>query len=155
MRRQDKEITDNGLIQEILAKSEICRLGLVDHGEAYIVPVNYAHDNGLIYMHSAPNGRKIELLKRNNQVSFEIEYASEIIRDEVPCKWSAKYRSVMGKGFISLENDVALKKRGLDLIMKKYGAVMELNYDESILSRMILLVLKIQSITGKQSGNWK
>jgi len=154
MRRQDKEITDSGLIQEILAKSEICRLGLVENDEAYIVPVNYAYDNGLIYIHSAPDGRKIEMIKRNNRVSFEIEFAGEIIKDKVPCNWSAKYRSVMGKGSIIIENDSELKKRGLDLILRKYGADMQLNYDKSILSRMVMLILKIDSITGKQSGNW-
>jgi len=154
MRRQDKEITDNGLIREVLVKSEICRLGLVENDEAYIVPVNYAYDNGLIYIHSAPDGRKIEMIKRNNRVSFEIEFTGEIIKDKVPCNWSAKYRSVMGKGSIVIENDSELKKRGLDLILLKYGADMQLNYDKSVLSRMVLLILKIDSITGKQSGNW-
>jgi len=154
MRRQEREIKDYALIQEILAKSEICRLGLVENDEAYIVPVNYAYDNGLIYIHSAPDGRKIEMIKRNNRVSFEIEFAGEIIKDKVPCKWSAKYRSVMGKGTIIIENNSERKKRGLDLILRKYGADMQLNYDKSILSRMVMLILKIDSITGKQSGNW-
>jgi nitroimidazol reductase NimA-like FMN-containing flavoprotein (pyridoxamine 5'-phosphate oxidase superfamily) len=154
MRRQDKEIKDQGLIQEILIKSEVCRLGLVDNDEVYIVPVNYAYENGLIYIHSAPNSRKIEIIKKNNRVSFEIEFSSEIIKNEIPCKWTAKYRSIMGKGIVVIENDIESKKRGLNLIMIKYGADMELNYDESALSRMILLKLKIDSITGKQSGNW-
>ena len=84
MRRQDKEITDTGLIREVLVKSEICRLGLVENDEAYIVPVNYAYDNGLIYIHSAPDGRKIEMIKRNNRVSFEIEFAGEMTRQSAP-----------------------------------------------------------------------
>ncbi|MCX6334532.1 MAG: pyridoxamine 5'-phosphate oxidase family protein [Bacteroidia bacterium] len=155
MRRQDKEITDNRIIQEILEKSAICRLGLVDKDEAYIVPTNYAYENGLIYIHSAPAGRKIDLIKRNNRITFEIEYSCEIIRSEIPCNWTTVYRSVMGKGTIFLENDPESKKRGLDLIMLKYGAAMELNYDESLLSRMIILKLRIDSITGKQSGNWQ
>jgi nitroimidazol reductase NimA-like FMN-containing flavoprotein (pyridoxamine 5'-phosphate oxidase superfamily) len=154
MRRQDKEITDKGLIQEIIAKSQICRLGLVDKGEAYIIPVNYAYENGLIYIHSAPNGRKIEILKQNNQVSFEIEFSSEIIKNEIPCTWSTKYRSVMGKGIITIESDLESKKRGLILIMQKYGADMELKFDELALSRMTILKLKINTVTGKQSGCW-
>jgi len=152
MRRQDKEIKDNNLIQEILQKSGICRLGFVDNGEAYIVPVNYAYENGIIYIHSAPHGKKMDILKRNTRVSFEIEYSNEIIKDKVPCNWTARYRSVMGRGNITIEKDAPLKKRGLDMIMIKYGAGMELTYDESLLSRMVLLKLKIDSITGKQSG---
>jgi len=154
MRRKEKEITDNQVIREILSESEICRLGLVENGEAYIVPVNYSYDNGTIYIHSAPEGRKIELLRCNNLVTFEIELPAEIIRDKTPCNWSAKYRSVMGKGIISILSDTESKKRGLDLIMKKYGAGIELNYVESSLSQMIILELRITSVTGKQSGDW-
>ena len=155
MRKQDKEITEKGIIQEILEKSEICRLGLVDNTEAYIVPTNYAYENGIIYIHSAPSGRKIELIKRNNRVSFEIEYSSEIIKSEIPCKWTTRYRSVMGKGTIVTENNPESKKKGLDLIMIKYGAEMELNYKEKELSGMIILKLTIDSAIGKQSGNWQ
>ena len=152
MRRSDKEIRNENTINKMLANSEICRLGLVDNGEAYIVPVNFAYQDGWIYIHSAPNGRKIDLIKRNGIVSFEIEYSYEIIKDKVPCEWSARYRSLMGRGEITLEYDKEEKKRGLDMIMKKYGAGSDLAYDESSLSRMILLKMKILSVTGKQSG---
>ena len=53
MRRLDKEITDLQLITEILEKSEICRLGLVENNEAYIVPVNFAYAGNSIYLKSA------------------------------------------------------------------------------------------------------
>lgn len=154
MRRQEKEITDSSIIREILAKSEICRLGFVDNEEAYIVPVNYAYEDGIIYIHSATGGRKVDLIKRNSRVSFEIEYSNEIIKAGTPCEWSARYRSIMGKGNIIIEEDPVLKKKGLDLIVTRYGSNIELNYDESLFSRTILLILKIESITGKQSGIW-
>ena len=112
MRRQEKEITDNQVIQKILSGSDVCRLGLVDNGEAYIVPVNYAYDNGTIYIHSAPEGRKIELIRQNNLVTFETELPAEILRDHIPCNWSARYRSVMGKGIISILSDTESKKEG-------------------------------------------
>lgn len=154
MRRLDKEITDNKVIEEILLRSDICRLGLVDNAEAYIVPVNYAYQNNVIYIHSAHAGKKIELLKQNSKVSFEIELHHEIVKNDIPCGWTAKYRSVMGRGTITIDNDPTIKKKGLDLIMRKYGAEMELNYEEKTLARMTLLILKIDSLTGKQSGNW-
>jgi len=154
MRRHDKQITDQHIIQDILKKSEICRLGMVDNGEAYIVPVYYAYQDGFIFIHSAPQGRKIELLKKNFQVTFEIEFLSEIIKGEIPCKWSSKYRSVMGKGSLTIESDPKRKQEGLNLIMKKYGAMMPLNYEESALSGMTILLLKINAISGKESGTW-
>ncbi|HOX73772.1 MAG TPA: pyridoxamine 5'-phosphate oxidase family protein [Bacteroidales bacterium] len=154
MRRKEKEITDKRIISEILMKSEVCRLGFVDKGEAYIVPVNYAYDNGKIYIHSAPEGRKIELIKQNNHVTFETELATEITRDNIPCNWSAKYRSVMGAGTISILSDKLSKERALDKIMKKYGADTELKYNESSISKMVILELTITSLTAKQSGDW-
>ena len=154
MRRKEKEITDNQVIQKILSESEVCRLGLIDNVEAYIVPVSYAYENGKIYIHSSPEGRKIELIRQNNLITFEMELPAGIIRDHIPCNWSAKYRSVIGKGIISIRSDTESKKIGLDLIMKKYGADIELKYDESSLSKMIILELRITAVTGKQSGDW-
>ena len=154
MRKKDKEIQDKFLIKEILEKSEICRLGLVDNDEAYIVPVNFGFEDGVIYIHSAPEGRKIELIKRNKQVSFEIEYSGEIIKNEIPCRWTTRYRSVMGTGTIVIENNIESKKKGLDVIMNKYGAGPDLIYNEADLLKMVILTLKIESISGKQSGVW-
>lgn len=154
MRKKEKEIRNDSLIREILEKSDVCRLGLVDNDEAYIVPVNYACKDEFIYIHSAPAGRKIELIKRNNRASFEIEFSSEIIKSDIPCRWTTRYRSVMGRGTIIIENDPESKKKGLDLIMQKYGAGKDLRYNEADLSKMIILKLKIESVTGKQSGKW-
>lgn len=155
MRRKDKEITDENIIMQILRNSEICRLGLIDGTEAYIVPVNYAWKEGNIYIHSAPTGRKIDLIRKNNRVTFEIELSHEIVTGDNPCQWSAKYRSVMGRGTVELFSDRDSKKEGLDLIMTKYGATGELIYDEVSLSKMIVLKIKIESISAKQSGEWR
>lgn len=154
MRRKDKIITDNSVIEHILNTSPVCRLGFIDDKYSYIVPVNFAYRNGYIYVHSAKEGRKIELIKQNPVVSFEMEDASEIIPAGKPCGWTAKYRSVMGTGTIRIENDPQLKKEGLDLIMAKYGAPPPFVYDEKILDQMIILVLKIETISGKQSGTF-
>lgn len=154
MRRLDKEINDSEILTEILDKSEICRIGLVQNNEAYIVPVNYAYYNNKIYFHTAQTGRKMEIMRSNSHVSFEIEYHHEIIKSDIPCGWTTKYRSVMGRGIVQIDNSPEMKKFGLDLIMKKYGAEMVLNYDSNILNRMTIIVLEINQITGKQSGTW-
>ena len=156
MRRKDKEITDQKLIHDILEKAEICRLGLVENAEAYIVPVNFAYYKGAIFIHSAMQGRKIEILKKNNRVAFEVEAHTSIETGLLPCEWSAKYRSVMGRGTVELEVNTEQKKQALDLIMKKYGwGSNDLSYDEALLSRVCILKLHIESTTGKQSGNWE
>jgi uncharacterized protein len=155
MRRYDKQITDSNILTEILEKSDLCHLGLVDNGEAYIVPVNYAYADGKIYIHSAHEGRKMSIIRQNNRVSFEIVLHHEIIKDTIACGWTEKFRSVMGTGTITISDQIASKKKGLDLIMKKYGADFELFYDDKILARMTILELKIDKLNGKQSGNWE
>src|SRR5512133_1116029 len=154
MRRHDKEITDREVVNEIIKNSEICRLGFTDVNQAYIVPVNYAFHDGSIFIHSARAGRKIDLIRKNNRVCFEIEGPNEIVKDAIPCNWSARYRSVMGQGTIEILEDKQSKITGLDLIMRKYDAQMELTYDDAVLARMLILKLTIESVTGKQSGNW-
>ena len=154
MRRFDKEIKDPAIIYEILHRSELCRIGLVDGDEAYIVPLNYGYADGVLYFHSAPNGRKINLIRKNNNVTFEITLTSEILTGEKPCNWTTRYRSAMGTGTIEIYDDRESKISGLDVIMKKYGAEGDLDYDESLLERMVILKLHISSMNAKQSGLW-
>jgi nitroimidazol reductase NimA-like FMN-containing flavoprotein (pyridoxamine 5'-phosphate oxidase superfamily) len=153
MRRKDREITDKEIIEEILSKSDICRIAIQDDDIPYLVPLNYGYNNGALYFHSASRGRKIELLKRNNRVAFEIEYSSEIIKEDIPCKWSSKYRSVMGTGTIEILQDGKQIRDGLDIIMTHYGHAQN-TYDEAYFSRIVILKLTIENISGKQSGEW-
>jgi hypothetical protein len=96
----------------------------------------------------------MDLIRQNEKVSFEIEYTDRIIRDEIPCRWTSKFRSVMGEGTITIVTDTFQKQKGLDLIMRKYGASTDLSYDDASLSGMVVLELTINSITGKQAGIW-
>ena len=154
MRRKDKEITDNRIIEEILSKSLICRIAIMDAETPYIVPLYYGYSENYIYFHSASNGRKIDLLNANNKVCFEIELSHEIIKNELSCGYSAKYRCVIGYGTIEIINDTDQIKNGLDIIMSHYGRIGN-TYEEKNVKRIILLKLKIESISGKQSGIWE
>lgn len=154
MRRKDKEITDKKIIEEILAKSVICRLAMIDEDEPYIVPVNFGYSDNVIYIHSAPKGRKIDLIKKNNRVCFEIEYQSEVIKKEKACDWTTKYRSVIGYGNIEIITDEEGKKQGLDIIMNQHGRSENNVYNKSLLKDMVILKLEIKKMTGKQSGEW-
>jgi nitroimidazol reductase NimA-like FMN-containing flavoprotein (pyridoxamine 5'-phosphate oxidase superfamily) len=64
MRRTEKEITNRREIDLILSKATVCRIGFIDNEIPYIVPLNFGYSNNCLYFHSAPNGKKIELLKK-------------------------------------------------------------------------------------------
>ncbi len=150
MRRKQFEITDPASIEEILSKSEVCRIAMIDNGRPYIVPMNYGYRKNAIYFHSSPLGKKIEILKASNRVCFEIELSSQIIRGEKPCDWGAKFRSVIGYGTIEFITDFNMKKEALDIIMSHYGRTGNNEYSEKEVENVMILKLSIEEITGKQ-----
>jgi uncharacterized protein len=154
MRRKQYEITDTAIIEDILSNSEVCRIALIDNDKPYIVPLNYGYKNNAIYFHSSPHGKKIELLKTNNKVCFEIELFTEIIKNEIPCSWGAKYRSIIGYGTIEFLTDPDKKREGLDIIMAHYGKTDNNIYQDKQIEKVLILKLKIKEMTGKQLGNW-
>lgn len=155
MRRFDKLITDTLAIEKILKESTICRIGFSIDGESHIVPVNFGYQDNKLYIHSAPGGNKIEFIKKNNRICFEMELDHEIIKGKVACDWTTKYRSIIGYGRISIVNEKTTKIEGLDIIMSKYGGPATNIYSDKSLENMVLLIIEIDTLTGKQSGKWE
>ena len=121
MRRKDKEIADPALLAAVLREAFVCRLGLVDGDRPYVVPVNFVSSGGCLYLHSASEGRKIEILRRNNRICFETETGVALVRSERACDFGARYISVIGTGTASFVTDLAEKGRAFDLFMEKYA----------------------------------
>ena len=155
MRRNDKQIHDPKIITEMLEKSELCRIAMVDNGEPYIIPLNFGYKDNIIYAHSAPIGRKIEILQRSNRVCFEILFSNELVRGEQACNWGTKFRSIIGYGVVQIISETERKKTGMDIILSKYGGAQKNSYDEKLLDKTVLLEITIESITAKQSGKWE
>lgn len=154
MRKANQEITDKSVLEEILKQAQICRLAMIDNGIPYNLPFNFGYHENCIYIHSAPVGKKIEILKINPLVCFEVEQKAEIITDEIACKWSTLYRSTVGYGNVEIVTDFDEKIRGLEIIMKQHGSGGKLVFEPKEVEFIIILKLSISSITGKQSGNW-
>jgi nitroimidazol reductase NimA-like FMN-containing flavoprotein (pyridoxamine 5'-phosphate oxidase superfamily) len=154
MRKINQEITDKTIIENILKTATICRLGLIDQSKPYIVPVNYGYQDGFIYIHSAPEGKKIELLNLNNKVCFEIESTAKTIKNEIPCKWAEKYQSIIGYGTIEFIDDYESKIKALEIIMHQHGAEGIQKFEKKQVEFVVILKLKIEELTAKQSSNW-
>ena len=127
---------------------------MIDDDRPYVVPLNYGYSDNSIYMHSAESGKKIAILKQNNRVCFEIEYSAEIVKHELSCGWSTRYRSLIGIGTIEIITDFEQKKAGLDIIMAHYGKKDNNEYKNNLVNSIVILKLNIEEITGKQSGIW-
>lgn len=154
MRRAKQEIQDKAVLEEILGGAEICRLSLIDGELPYIVPVNYGYREGHLYIHSAPEGKKIDLIKQNKLVCFEVEDTVEVVKGDEACDWTTRYRSVVGYCTVEILSDQQSKQEGLEVIMAQHGAPELDKFDTKNLKRMVILKLKITSMSGKQSSNW-
>ena len=120
--RRELQITDINEIKTILDKSKIVHLGLVDGDEAYVVPMNYGYvmeDERLtLYLHGATKGRKIDLMKANPKVFFEMECDLQPFEGKTACHYGIAYASVMGRGTAEIVEDTEEKKKGLSVLMK-------------------------------------
>ena len=152
MRRKEKQIEDQETLNEILSQAVICRVALFDEEYPYIVPMNYGYADGALYFHSATEGKKLDLIRKNNKASFEIEKSHEIIKHEVSCKWSTRFCSIIGRGTFEIISDFEEKKKGLDIIMQQHGKA-ENEYNDKLVDRVMILKLSIVEMTGKQSAN--
>jgi len=153
MRRDERNITEFQLIEEIITKADVCRIALANNNIPYIVTLNFGYDptgNGTIYFHCAGEGRKLEMIKNNNYVCFQMDTDHAIYKGEKGCDWGMKYKSVLGYGNISFITGKEARIRGLDCILRHYGGDQKYTYDDKVLERTTILRLDITEMTGKK-----
>lgn len=151
MRRNDKAITDPGLLDEILNKAIICRLALCDDGVPYIVPLNFGYSDGYLHFHSATEGRKLEILKKSPRICFEIETDTEPDPGGTPCAWSMRYRTIIGYGVAEFVDDPGEKLASLNQIVKKFLGKDGFRFTVESMAKIVVFRVKITEMTGKQS----
>ena len=123
MRRKDREITRIEDILSIVDRAKVLRLGLFDDNFPYIVPLHfgyeYAEGKLIFYMHSAKEGHKLNLIRRNQNVCIELDCDTELISGgDIPCSYSSSFASLIGRGLAEIVDDEQDKVRGLYLLMK-------------------------------------
>ena len=151
MRRSERKITDPEVIEYILNKGDICRLGLINKGLAYIVPMNFGYEGGYIYFHSANEGTKIDILKQNPKVSFQIDIDHMIVEGDSACNWSASYLSIIGNGVVEFIYDAVAKKNALNVIMEKYSGRLGWEFPGKVVDRTSIFRVFIKEISCKGS----
>lgn len=152
MRRTDREITDLNKIIEIIKNNQCCRLGFIDQESVYIVPLNYGYlynNKHIFYFHGAKVGKKINLIKQNNHIGFEIDNNHQLVEGKTPCQYSMKYQSIIGKGHIELIEDNEEKKLGLQLIMKNV-AHQDVTFSNQMISNVAVMKLIVDTLSCKE-----
>jgi nitroimidazol reductase NimA-like FMN-containing flavoprotein (pyridoxamine 5'-phosphate oxidase superfamily) len=155
MRKKDREIKDTKELEEILQRSDVCRIAFAVDGIPYIVTMNFGYiwnDRLTLYFHCAKEGKKLELMKQNNMVCFEMDTDHEIAEAAIACDWGMKYRSIVGLGLLESVTEEDEKKKGLDSIMDHYGFDGKKEYNEKALNLTEVLKLTVTQFTGKKKN---
>jgi nitroimidazol reductase NimA-like FMN-containing flavoprotein (pyridoxamine 5'-phosphate oxidase superfamily) len=151
MRKKEKEIREKTAIEDVIRRAQVCHLGLCDNNTPYVVPVCFGYSDGTIYFHCSPEGRKIDLIRKNPLVCFQVEADVAIVRHEKACKWDVRYRSVIGTGKAFLVSDFEQKRQALGLIMHHYnGDATEMSHEAT--DRAAIVRIDIEEMSGKESG---
>ena len=139
-------------IHVLLQNAEIGRLGLYGKEHPYIVPVNFSFVNGNIYFHGSFEGKKLDLIKMNNRVCFEVD-TGLAIPPEKPGDCSYSYRSVIVYGEARL-----LGKSEADKFMdaaknlfEKYATSHVPEISEELMEKTQMVEISIHKATGKKS----
>jgi len=154
MRRKDKEIVDQKAMESIIEKAMICRVGMCWQDEPYVIPMNFGYENNYIYLHSASEGRKLDILRNNNKVCIEFDVDVEMLHSQEACKTSMKYKSILIFGTAVILKDIAEKKRALDIILHNYdnhNFPSLFHYSEEVMGKVIIIKVKVEEMTGKES----
>lgn len=117
MRRKDREVSDIRAITEILALCKTASVAMIEDGTPYLVPLSYGYemkeDTLILYFHCAKEGRKIDILKRNNRVCFTVFCEGEPVQAEIPCNCGYYYSSIIGNGAAQFIEDPDEKRYAL------------------------------------------
>lgn len=147
-------ITDTAQIEEIIRKCPYCMVGITDaEGHPYVIPMNFAYENGVIYLHSGPEGTKVEWAALHPQVCITFCEGHELVymHQQVACSYSMKSRSVVCRGTVHFIEDMEEKCRVLDILMKQYTEN-ECRYAEPALRNVKIWEVKIEEMTCRSFG---
>jgi hypothetical protein len=150
MRRKDREITEITEIEAIIEKALVCRLGLYDGQYPYVVPLSFGYADRALYFHCAPQGKKLDILRKNNRVCFEMDTGVELKKGDSACAWGMRYQSVIGFGSASILTDPESKRQALDMIMAHYTGG-EFSYTDEAIAKIVVVKVDVESMTGKKA----
>jgi nitroimidazol reductase NimA-like FMN-containing flavoprotein (pyridoxamine 5'-phosphate oxidase superfamily) len=152
MRRKDREITDLNEIMKIVKKCDVCSLAFFDEEYPYIIPLNFGatlvEDKINLYFHGSKVGKKLELIKKNNKVGFEMNCSHKLLLDEIACKSTMEYESVCGNGIVEILSE-AEKKDALSYLMKQYSKKESFEFDKMELDAVTVFKVVVNEIQGK------
>jgi uncharacterized protein len=142
-------------IDQIINGTVACHIAMIDNeGLPYVIPFNFGYKDGRLYIHCAPEGKKIEIWKQNPKVcvAFSNDYAMRIQSEKVACSYSMRYRSVLIHGELLPITDFEEKIHVLNIVMGKYSTTSDYTYSKPAVENVKVFEIKINRVEGRIYG---
>ena len=155
MRRKDRDITDFNEIIDIIKKCDVCRIALNDDEYPYVVPLNFGLDvqgnQVFFYFHAAMEGKKLDLIAKDNRATFEMDCDHNFILYEERMSCTMGYASVIGHGTIEIVADED-KYESLKILMRQYHAE-DFKFNTDMMKVTTVLKMTVTDMLGKRRNN--
>ncbi len=152
MTKRERQVTDPEQILHILDTGKVLHLGLAVNDEPYVVPMNYGYtmeDGRLtLYLHSAVRGKKLDMMRANPKVFFEIDCDRKAFEGRVPCQYGMVYSSIMGRGTATIVEDVEEKKQAMTILMKTQTGK-DFSFEDRLVSIVAVIRIDVSGYTAK------
>ena len=152
MTKRERQVTDPEQILHILDTGKVLHLGLAVNDEPYVVPMNYGYtmeDGRLtLYLHSAVRGKKLDMMRANPKVFFEIDCDRKAFEGSVPCQYGMVYSSIMGRGTATIVEDVEEKKQAMTILMKTQTGK-DFSFEDRLVSIVAVIRIDVSGYTAK------
>ena len=152
MTKRERQVTDPEQIRHILDTARVLHLGLAVNNEPYVVPLNYGYimENGklVLYLHSAQRGKKLDMLRANPNVFFEMDCDRVPFESKLPCQYGMVYSSIMGRGVATIVEDVEEKKRAMTILMKTQSGK-DFEFNDRLVSMVAVVRVDVSEYTAK------
>ena len=152
------EIKSKERIIEFLSSQQTGRISSIDeNGFPQIIPMNFVFINDAVYIHSHIRGEKLDNIRRNQKVGFEVDKSLEFLPSYFSDPTDASladtlYISVVIKGNASIVSDKKEKTNALNGLMKKYqpeGGYESIKPDMDVLKEVEVIKIIPESLRGK------
>lgn len=155
MRRKDREVTKINEITDILDMCKTACIAMTDGGVPYIVPLSYGYewkeDCLELYFHCAKEGKKLEILKCNNEVCFTVFSEGELLHAENPCNSGYYFSSIIGNGVVEFIEDPEEKNYALQR-MFAHQAGKKVEFTEAQMDSVCVFKIVSRDYTGKRKA---
>lgn len=147
VRRQDRLLSEERA-RELLREGEYGFLAMASVEGGYGVPMNYVVAGNTIYMHCAPEGRKLRAIEHDARVTFCVVGRVEI----VPQEFTTQFESVIASGVARVVEADEGRRMALRLLVEKYASAHMtegLKAIERSIARTTIIAIDVHSFSGK------